>query len=115
MNNDTNHLDLLDIKPPLDLDPGDGTGPLWWVLVVLYRRRRPTLVGFRRPISPHAAGARCRSPTQTPRSLGAARHARPLYRSRGRYPACVFGGTFQGHAPNAPPKSFSMNCNKCRR
>ena len=35
MNTDTNQLDLLDIKPPLELDPGDGTGPLWWVLALL--------------------------------------------------------------------------------
>ena len=53
MNDDTNQLDLLDIKPPLDLDPGDGTGPLWWVLVVLLIAGGSLLWwAFRRPIKP---------------------------------------------------------------
>ena len=33
--NDTNKLDILDIKPPLDLESGDGSSTMWWLLVVL--------------------------------------------------------------------------------
>ena len=33
--NDTNKLDILEIKPPLDLESGDGSSTMWWLLVVL--------------------------------------------------------------------------------
>ena len=53
MNDATTQLDLLAIKPPLDLDPGDGTGPLWWVLAVLLIAGAALLWwGCRRPIKP---------------------------------------------------------------
>ena len=32
---DTNQLDILEIKPPLDLESGDGSSTMWWLLVVL--------------------------------------------------------------------------------
>jgi len=33
--NDTNKLDILEIKPPLELDNGDGSSTLWWLLIIL--------------------------------------------------------------------------------
>jgi len=33
--NDSNKLELLEIKPPLELENGDGSSTLWWLLVVL--------------------------------------------------------------------------------
>jgi hypothetical protein len=33
--NDSNKLELLEIKPPLELENGDGSSTMWWLLVVL--------------------------------------------------------------------------------
>ena len=34
--NDTNLTDIIEIKPPLELDPGDGSGWAVWVLIGLF-------------------------------------------------------------------------------
>ena len=34
--NDTNLTDIIEIKPPLELDPGDGSGWAVWVLIALF-------------------------------------------------------------------------------
>ena len=34
--NDTNLTNIIEIKPPLELDPGDGAGWAVWVLIALF-------------------------------------------------------------------------------
>ena len=33
--NDSNKLELLEIKPPLELENGDGSSTMWWLLILL--------------------------------------------------------------------------------
>ena len=106
MNEDTTPLDLLDI-PPLDLDPGDGTGPLWWVLVVLLIAGGPTLVGVSSSDqTAQAAGTRCRGPAKL-------REAWALLGTPALFTEAVadilrvyLEERFKATPPNAPPRSF---------